>query len=85
MHRDTQSDKGLQRAQGIHNPKRPTLPRRLYSLKDAAHYLGMSQWTLRDLVIGRVFPVLRHSDKGKIYLDIADLDAYIQKNKSAYC
>lgn len=70
-------------ARGISNPLRPALPRRMYSVKDAASYLGISEWNLRDLLIARVFPVLRHGERGKIYIDVANLDVYIQKNKTS--
>ncbi len=70
----------LQKAQGIHNP----MSKRLYTLKEAAEYLGRSEWGMRDLIWKRVIPVVKQPMCRKIYLDVSDLDAFIDKNKALY-
>lgn len=78
MAKQTQTDKEIQKAQGIHNP----LSKRLFTLKEAAVYLGRSVWSVRDLVWKRILPVIKEPGARKYYLDISDLDAFIEKNKS---
>jgi len=56
--------------------------KRLYTLKEAACYLGRSDWGMRDLIWGRKIPAVREGRK--IYLDIDDLNNYIQRNKALY-
>ena len=68
------------RAQGISSP----LTKRLYTLKEAAHYLGMSVWGLRGLIYGGEIPVVRAKAGRKIYFDIEDLDKFINQNKAVY-
>ena len=55
---------------------------RLYSVKDAAVYLGRAEWGVRELVWSRELPVITSGRGGKQYLDINDLDEWIEKNKS---
>jgi len=80
MAKKTLTDTELKRAQGIHNP----LGKRLYTLKEAAEYLGRSEWGVRDLIWSQVIPVVKQHGSRKQYLDINDLDAFIEKNKSIY-
>jgi len=74
------TDIELQKAQGIHNP----MSKRLYTLKEAAEYLGRSEWGMRDLIWKQVIPVVKQPMCRKIYLDVSDLDAFIDKNKALY-
>lgn len=76
----TQTGIELQKAQGIHNPVR----KRLFTLKEAADYLGRSVWGVRELVWSQVIPVVKQGGCRKMYLDINDLDAFIEKNKVIY-
>ena len=80
MNRETRTDKGLAKAQGICNP----LCKRLYTLKEAATYLGRSEWGMRDLIWKREIPVVKNSGGRKIFLDVQDLDDYVSKNKFMY-
>jgi hypothetical protein len=80
MAKHTQTDIELQKAQRICNP----LGKRLYTLKEAAEYLGRSVWGMRDLIWAQVIPVVKQPMCRKIYLDINDLDAFIEKNKAVY-
>ena len=56
--------------------------KRLFTLQEAAHYLGRSVWRMRELIWARKIPVVREARK--IYLDIQDLEEYVNRNKSLY-
>ena len=58
--------------------------KRLYTLKEAAAYLGRSQWAMRELIWAGKIPVIRVEGGRKIFLDIRDLDEFINRNKSIY-
>ena len=56
----------------------PLIPR-LLSQQEAATYLGISYWTLRDLVFRRTLPHVKIGRR--ILVDRVDLDAYLQRAK----
>jgi len=68
----------LKKEQGMSNP----LPKRLYTLNEAAHYLGRTLWSMRELVWAGKIPIVR--DGKRIFVDIADLDSYVTKKKMTY-
>ena len=43
-----------------------------------------SEWGMRDLIWKQMIPVVKQPMCRKIYLDITDLDAFIEKNKAIY-
>ena len=55
--------------------------KRLISQKEAGEYLGISYWTVRDMVFRGDIPHIRIGRR--ILMDIKDLEEYIQKNKSS--
>ena len=55
---------------------------RLYSVKDAAEYLGRTVWGVRELIWSHELPVIKSGRGGKQYIDVLDMDAYIEKNKA---
>ena len=56
---------------------------RLYDLKSAAQYLGRSVWGVRELVWSGELPVVMRSGRGgKQYIDVRDMDLWIDKNKA---
>lgn len=60
-------------------PTGSALPRRLCSLADAARYLAVSDWTVRQMVWRGDLP---HIKTGKrILLDLRDLDGWIDREK----
>ena len=61
-------------AQGISNP-------RLLSLKDAAAWLGLTVWAMRERIWAGQIPVVQFPGGRKQYFDIRDLEAFIQNNK----
>ena len=80
MGKKAQTGIEIQKAQGICNP----LGKRLYTLKEAAEYLGRSEWGVRDLIWKHTIPIVKQQGCRKMYLDINDLDAFIEKNKSIH-
>jgi len=58
--------------------------KRLFTLKEAAVYLGRTEWGIRDLAWSGRIPVVRNEGGRKLFFDIRDLDAFIEKNKSVY-
>ena len=80
MAKKTLTGTEVKRAQGIYNP----LGKRLYTLKEAAEYLGRSEWGMRELIWSQVIPVVKQCRCRKMYLDINDLDDFIEKNKTIY-
>ena len=60
------------------------MSKRLYTLKEAAEYLGRSEWSMRELIWARKIPVVREDGGRKIYLDVSDLDRFIEQNKVTY-
>jgi hypothetical protein len=53
---------------------------RLLSLKDAAPIMGRSVWGMRELIWSGKVPYIQ--DGKKIYVDIRDLEDYIERHKT---
>ncbi len=70
----------MEKAQGMFNP----LGKRLYTLKEGAKYLGRTEWGMRTLIWAGKIPIVRGDGSRKIYIDIADLEEFIEGNKSIY-
>jgi excisionase family DNA binding protein len=68
------------KAQWIQNPVRP----RLLPLKKAAECLGVSDWTLRTFIWNGVIPYVRYPGGRKMFIDVADLDRFVERNKITY-
>ena len=73
-------NQGIKKPHGIRSP----VAKRLYTLKEAAEYLGRSQWGMRELIWAGRIPVVRPDRGRKIFLDIEDLNTFINQNKSVY-
>jgi excisionase family DNA binding protein len=76
----TKQNQGIKRPHGIPNP----VWKRLYTLKEAAEYLGRSEWGMRELIWAGKIPVVRPGGGRKIFVDIEDLNGFITQNKSVY-
>ena len=63
------------KAQEITNPP----AKRLYDLKSAAEYLGRPVWGVRELIWAGKLPVVR--DGKKQYVDLYDMNNFVEKNK----
>lgn len=64
-------------AQRILNPMSP----RLLPLKDAAQWLGLTVWAMRERIWAGDIPVVRFPGGRKVYLDVRDLESFIERNK----
>ncbi len=64
------------------NPKGPQ--KRLHTLEEAAYYLGRSVDSMRELLWSGKLPFIQESPRGRIYLDVRDLDAYIDRAKQRF-
>ena len=76
MAKETLTDKGSQKAQGIYIPVR----KRLYTVNEAAEYLGIAPKTLRNRIGPKApnpFPVKPKRIGKKVLFDIRDLNLYV--------
>ncbi|MFH0807595.1 MAG: hypothetical protein V2A57_04195 [Elusimicrobiota bacterium] len=64
-------------AQGISNPMFP----RLLPLKQAAQYLGLTTWAMRERIWAGQIPVVQFPGGRKQFIDVQDLEAFILKHK----
>lgn len=69
--------KAFSRAQGITNPQSP----RLLTLKRGAEYLGLTVWAMRERIWAGQIPVVQFPGGRKQYLDIQDLDRFVDMHK----
>lgn len=60
---------------------REMMLKRLLTVPEAATYLGRTIDTVRRLIYRREFRIVQRGDRGKCYIDKADLDAWIERNK----
>ena len=61
--------------------ERPSSPR-LLSIRDAANELGVSAWTLRDLIAAGTLRAVQPPGVRRIWLDRRDIDRAIEAWKS---
>lgn len=59
--------------------KKERTHKRLYSLPEAAEYLGRSEWSMRRLVWSGELPHVRCGKR--VHVDIQDMDKFIESNK----
>ncbi len=59
-----------------------TVAPRLFSLKRAAEYLGISYWTIRDYIFRGELPSVRLGRR--VLVDVRDLDALVEKYKEVW-
>lgn len=53
--------------------------KRLYSIPEAAEYLGRSTWSVRRLIWAGELPSVRAGRR--VHLDVCDMEAFIENNK----
>jgi hypothetical protein len=71
--------KGKKREQWMHDPVR----QRLMTVEQTAEYLGWHPNTVRStLLYSQEVPVIRLSKNGKVWIDLKDLNQWIEKKKS---
>jgi len=56
----------------------------MLTLKEAAEYLGRSEWGMRELVWSGAIPYVRPTGSRKFFFDIVDLDQFVEKNKVSF-
>ena len=61
--------------------KTETVRKRLLTTKEAAQYLGVSTWSIGQLVHGGKLPVVRGCEECNWKFDVHDLDRWIEENK----
>ena len=61
-------------AHGIDSP-------RLLPLKDAAQLLGLTVWAMRERIWAGQIPVVQFPGGRKQYIDVQDIEVFIQNNK----
>ena len=59
--------------------KSTVIEKRLYSLDEAATYLGRSTWSVRRLIWNGDLPQVRAG--GRVHVDVRDMEAFIEKFK----
>jgi excisionase family DNA binding protein len=67
------------KAQGIDSPQR-LLPKRLYSIKEGAFYLGRTVWAVREMLWAGKMPFVK--DRKRILIDIQDMNEWIDRSKT---
>ena len=67
--------KGTQR---ISSPMSP----RLLPLKKAAEYIGLTTWGMRERIWAGDIPVVRFSGGRKMFIDVMDIEKFIENNKA---
>ena len=55
------------------------IEKRLYSIGEAATYLGRSTWSVRRLIWNGDLPQVRAG--GRVHIDVRDMDEFIEKFK----
>lgn len=56
------------------------IPKRLFSIKEAAVYLGRSVWAVREMLWAGKIPFVK--DGRRMLLDIRDMDTWIESSKT---
>ena len=72
------ANRTVTKAQRICNP---LLSPRLLPLKQAAEYLGLTVWALRERIWAGQIPVVQFPGGRKQYIDIKDIETFIEQNK----
>jgi excisionase family DNA binding protein len=57
------------------------VPRRLYRVREAAYYLGMSKSKVRQLAWSGRLPFVQDGENTLMLFDVHDLDRWIDSNK----
>lgn len=58
--------------------------KRLYTVKEAAEYLGISVWAVRERIWAGDLPYVKFPGGRKMYVDRPDLEALIERNKERF-
>ena len=55
---------------------------RLLPLKQAAQWLGLTVWAMRERIWAGDIPVVQFPGGRKMFIDVQDMEAFIQNNKT---
>jgi len=55
---------------------------RLLPLKKAAQYLGLTVWGMRERIWAGDIPVVKFPGGRKMFIDTADIEKFIESNKT---
>jgi excisionase family DNA binding protein len=64
-------------------PLRSTLGRRLVRTREAATYLALSEWKIREVVRDGELPYIDDGKGGPWRFDLRDLDAYVERHRQS--
>lgn len=70
-------DKVIEYKKARKNPKGPV--KRLYSVPEAAHYMGRTVDALREMIWAGRLPFVKEGRR--VFIDKKDMDDYIEQNK----
>ena len=57
---------------------------RLLPLKKAAEALGLTEWAMRERIWAGDIPVVRFPGGRKMYIDVRDIEKFIERNKMTF-
>ena len=57
---------------------------RLLPLKRATEVLGLTTWAMRSRIWSGDIPVVRFQGGRKMYIDVRDIEGFIERNKMTY-
>ena len=77
------SSRGCSKESTVTTPANPLPRRRMLRLKEAAYYLSLSPWKVRQLVASGVLPFVQPEPGSPYLFDLRDLDRYVETNKQA--
>lgn len=78
---DALADRVAERLRAGQQPGAPSVRPRLLSVEQAAVYIGRSKEAVQHMVSAGRLPIVR-ADR-RVFLDVRDLDAWIEQNKEA--
>lgn len=55
---------------------------RLLPLKQAAQWLGLTVWAMRERIWAGDIPVVQFPGGRKMFIDVQDMETFIQNNKT---
>lgn len=79
-------NKELQDIQGMNSPLGYLVPKRFFTLQEAAHYCALAEISIKQAVYKKELPVIQRGPKSKLIFDVQDLDSWMltdKKNHSA--
>ena len=71
---------GITEKKTAHRIPYPMSPR-LLPLKNAAQWLGLTVWGMRERIWAGDIPVVRFPGGRKMFIDVRDLEGLIERNK----